>query len=134
MRDDAGTRYGATNVSGNLRCGRADTADSAAFVALAGALDGVCALGSPCTCPHGQQNKRVHLRADSASTQGDDFKSGAFFESIFLVLVDFLIDHPKGRAVGDTLFEPGELLARLPRYSRLPDGSMVMQACIARRS
>lgn len=67
----------------------------------------------------------VHALEDSASTGGDDFKSGPFFESINLVLIDFLTNHPEGRAVGDRLFEPGGLLASVPRYNRLPDGSMV---------
>jgi hypothetical protein len=66
----------------------------------------------------------VHALEDSASTRGDDLKSGPFFESIHLVLIDFLTNHPEGRAVGDTLFEPGGLLAGVPRYNRLPDGSM----------
>jgi hypothetical protein len=66
----------------------------------------------------------VHALEDSASTRCDDFKSGPFFESIYLVLVDFLSNHPEGHAVGDTLFEPGGLLASLSCYNRLPDRAM----------
>lgn len=80
-----------------------------------------------CELPPGAGFEAIVLDGleDSASTRGDDFKAGPFFESIHLVLVDFLTNHPEGRAVGNTLFEPGGLLASMPRYSRLPDGSMV---------
>lgn len=67
----------------------------------------------------------VHRLEASASTRGDDYKSGPFFEAIHLVLMDFLCNTPEGRACGDALFEPRGLLESVPRYSRAPDGSMV---------
>lgn len=68
----------------------------------------------------------VYLRGleDSAEYRGQDFKDGPLFNAMALVFIDFLCNHPEGRKLGDSLFEPGGLFESVPKYRQLPDGSM----------
>lgn len=49
---------------------------------------------------------------------------GPLYNAMSLVFIDFLCNHPEGKKLGDSLFEPGGLLAGVPKYRQLPDGSM----------
>lgn len=68
----------------------------------------------------------VYLRGleDSAEHRGQDFKDGPLFNAMALVFIDFLCNHPEGRKLGDSLFEPGGMFESVPKYRQLPDGSM----------
>lgn len=68
----------------------------------------------------------VYLKGleDSAEHRGKDFKDGPLHNAMMLVFIDFLCNHPEGRKLGDSLFEPGGLLEGVSKYRRLPDGSM----------
>ncbi len=68
----------------------------------------------------------VYLRGleDSAEHRGQDFKDGPLFNAMALVFIDFLCNHPEGRKLGDSLFEPGGMFENVPKYRQLPDGLM----------
>lgn len=68
----------------------------------------------------------VYLKGleDSAEHRDQDFKDAPLNNAMTLVFIDFLCNHPEGRKLGDSLFEPGGLFEGVPKYRQLPNGSM----------
>lgn len=68
----------------------------------------------------------MHRLEDSAfyRSKEDWGFDGPLYNAMSLVFIDFLCNHPEGKKLGDSLFEPGGLLAGVPKYRQLPDGSM----------
>jgi uncharacterized coiled-coil protein SlyX len=61
---------------------------------------------------------------DSAMHRRSDSKEGAMAIAINEVMIDCLRNTEEGQALGDSLFEPGGLLAGIPMYQQQPDGSL----------
>lgn len=65
----------------------------------------------------------VHGLEDSAERRHCQWNDGPLFRAAHLVFADFLATQ-EGRAVGETLFQPGGLFEWLPTYSTNPDGTL----------
>jgi hypothetical protein len=65
----------------------------------------------------------AHGLEDSAERRRAKWKDGPLFRAAELVFHEFLMTDA-GRAVGDTLFQPGGLFEKVPTYSQSPDGTM----------
>ncbi|CAH1747495.1 conserved protein of unknown function [Thauera humireducens] len=61
---------------------------------------------------------------DSAKRRRDDAEHGPLQAACHAVMIRFLCEHPEGRAVGDSLFEPGGMFEWLPWYRREKDGQL----------
>ena len=66
----------------------------------------------------------VYSLEDSAERRRDDAEHGPLQAACHAVMIKFLCEHPEGRAVGDSLFEPGGMLEWLPWYRREKDGQL----------
>lgn len=66
----------------------------------------------------------VYGLEDSAERRRDDAEHGPLQAACHAVMIKFLCEHPEGRAVGDSLFEPGGMLEWLPWYRREKDGQL----------
>lgn len=65
----------------------------------------------------------AHGLEDSAERRHCDWNDGPLFRAAHLVFAEFLMTDA-GRAVGETLFQPGGLFESVPTYSQNPDGTM----------
>jgi hypothetical protein len=65
----------------------------------------------------------AHGLEDSAENRRAPWKNGPLFRAAELVFFEFLMTN-EGRAVGETLFQPGGLFEAVPTYSASPDGTM----------
>ena len=66
----------------------------------------------------------VYGLEDSAERRRDDAEHGPLQAACHAVMIRFLCEHPEGRAVGDSLFEPGGMFEWLPWYRREKDGQL----------
>lgn len=66
----------------------------------------------------------AHGLEDSAEHRGKDFKEGAMFEALHLVLMDFLTNTEEGKALGESLFEEGGLFESIATYTKDNDGNL----------
>lgn len=66
----------------------------------------------------------VYSLEDSAERRRDDAEHGPLQAACHAVMIKFLCEHPEGRAVGDSLFEPGGMFEWLPWYRREKDGQL----------
>lgn len=66
----------------------------------------------------------VYSLEDSAERRRDDAERGPLQAACHAVMIRFLCEHPEGRAVGDSLFEPGGMLEWLPWYRQEKDGQL----------
>lgn len=67
-----------------------------------------------------------HLE-DSAARRKAECNDGPLYQAIQEVFIDFLCNTEEGRKLGESLFEPGSLLASVPMYISSSDGLMVRQ-------
>lgn len=65
----------------------------------------------------------AHGLEDSAERRHCQWNDGPLFRAAQFVFADFLATQ-EGRAVGETLFQPGGLFERVPTYSTKPDGTL----------
>ena len=66
----------------------------------------------------------VYSLEDSAERRRDDAEHGPLQAACHAVMIKFLCEHPEGRAVGDSLFEPGGMLEWLPWYQQEKNGQL----------
>lgn len=71
----------------------------------------------------------LHRLEDSATYRGkEDWDFDApMHKAMMLVYMDFLINTPEGKKIGDSLFEPGGMFEFLPMYKQAADGTTVRQ-------
>lgn len=71
-----------------------------------------------------------HRLEDSASNRGKNSSNfnTPLLNAINSLMVDFLINTEEGKALGNSLFEPGGLFEWVPTYKAGPDGSLIQQA------
>jgi hypothetical protein len=66
----------------------------------------------------------AHGLEDSAARRKVEWNDGPLYSAMQPVFMDFLTNTKEGQELGDSLFEPGGLLATVPMYSQAADGSM----------
>jgi hypothetical protein len=69
----------------------------------------------------------MHGLEDSAARVKDDWKNGPLFQAAQEVFMDFLTNHAEGRKIGDSLFQPGGMLADVATFKEAADGTMQRQ-------
>lgn len=69
----------------------------------------------------------AHGLEDSAARRGCDYNDGPLFQASQRVFMDFLMNTREGQKLGDSLFEPGGMLAGVPMYTQANDGTMQRQ-------
>lgn len=74
-------------------------------------------------------NKIVFGRAleDSAARRGLERDDGPMYQALQHVFIDFLTNTREGQRLGDSLWEPGGILAKAPLYHPAADGKMSRQ-------
>lgn len=66
-------------------------------------------------------------RLEDSAVKRSEYENGPLYELAFSVFSDFLMNHPEGRKLGDSLFEPGGMFEGVPMYKMAADGTMVRQ-------
>ena len=69
----------------------------------------------------------AHGLEDSAARRRRDWNDGPLFQASHQVFIDFMLRTREGRALGNSMFQPGGLLGGLPMYVQAADGAMQRQ-------